>query len=130
MLELRHTYNLSLRGKNLRKMAAQQWKAFVNNVIREEAFTRPWIHCANNRKSSHLHCESFSRAEYIEKRQPNLARSYSRPERECLILKLTSKRNITLIFGVPSAKEQMKPLSICLHVIPVCSALQVYRAHI
>ena len=33
MLELRHTYNLPLR-ENVRKMSAEQWKAFVNNVIR------------------------------------------------------------------------------------------------
>ena len=32
--------------------------------------------------------------------------SYLKPERECLISKLTSKRNIILIFGVPFAKRE------------------------
>ena len=58
----------------MKKMSVEKWKAFVNNVIREEAFTRLRIHCANNRKTYHLHYESFSRAEYTEKHQPNLAR--------------------------------------------------------
>ena len=71
MLELRRTYNLPLRDENVRKMSVKQWKAFVNNVIREEAFTRLRIHRANNRKTCHLKYEPFSRAEYIEKLQPN-----------------------------------------------------------
>ena len=40
MLELWRTYNLPLRDENVRKMSVQQWKAFVNNVNREKAFTR------------------------------------------------------------------------------------------
>ena len=67
MLELRRTYNLPLRDENVRKMSVEQWKAFVNNVIREEAFTRLRIHSANNRKTCHLHYESFGRAEYTDK---------------------------------------------------------------
>ena len=52
-----------------------QWKTFGNNVIREQASTRLRIHCANYRKTGSLHYESFSRAEYIEKLQLNLARA-------------------------------------------------------
>ena len=37
--------------------------------------------------------------------------SYSKPEQEYLKSKLTSKRNIILIFGVPFAKRKMKPLA-------------------
>ena len=37
MLEMRPTYNLPLRDENVRKMSVEQWKAFVNNVIRKEA---------------------------------------------------------------------------------------------
>ena len=40
MLELRHAYNLLLKDQNVRKLPVEQWKAFVNNVIREKAFTR------------------------------------------------------------------------------------------
>ena len=50
--------------------------------------------------------------------------SYSKPERECLISKLTSKRNSTLIFGVAFARGKMKPLTICLHVTLVYSVPQ------
>ena len=39
MLELRHTYNLPFRIENVKKMSVEQWKTFVNNVIREETFT-------------------------------------------------------------------------------------------
>ena len=56
--------------------------------------------------------------------------SYSKPEQECLISKLTSKRNITLIFDVPFAKGEMKPLTIFLHATVVYSAPQLYRVRI
>ena len=74
MLELRRAYKLPLRDENIRKVLEEQWIAFVNNVIREEAFTRLRIHCVNNRKTCHLHYESFSRAQYTEKLQLNLTR--------------------------------------------------------
>ena len=74
VLELRRTYNLPLRNENVRKISMEQRKVFVNNVIREEAFTRLRIHRANNKKIWHLRYESFSRAEYREKLRPNLAR--------------------------------------------------------
>ena len=63
-IELRHTYNLPFGDENVRKMSVQQWKAFVNNVIREEASTRLRIHCANNRKACYLHYESFNTGDY------------------------------------------------------------------
>ena len=107
-----------------------QWKAFVNNVIREGAFTRPRIHCANNRKICHLYYESFSRAEYIDKLQPNLDRVILKARTRMFDVKVNFKRNISLIFIVPFAKGKMKPLTIYLHVTQVYSAPQENRLHI
>ena len=42
-------------------MSVGQWKAFVNNVLKGDAFTRLRIHCANNRTTCHLHYELFIR---------------------------------------------------------------------
>ena len=112
MLELRHTYNLPLRDENVRKMSAEQWKAFVNNVIREEAFTQLRIHCANNKKTCHLHYESFSKEKYIEKLQPYLARVIFKAKTRMFDIKVNFKRNITLMFGVPFAKGKMRLLTI------------------
>ena len=111
----------------MRKMSVEQWKAFVNNVIRGEAFTRLRIHCTNDRKTCHLYYESQSTQRNFNQIWQG---SYSKPEQECLISKLTSKRNITLIFGVPFAKGKMKPLTIFLHVTVVYSAPQLYRVRI
>ena len=102
----------------------------MNNVIREEAVTRLRIHCANNRKTCHLHYESFRRADCIEKLQPNSARVIFKAATRMSDIKVNFKMKITLIFGVPFAKEKMKPLTICLYVTLVCSAPQLYRVRI
>ena len=105
MLDLQRTHNLPLRDENVRKVSVGQWKAFVNNVIRDEAFTRLRIHCANNRKTCHLHYESFIERESTKKNLNQIWLGfYLKAERECFISKLTSNRNITLMFDVPFTK--------------------------
>ena len=106
MLELRHTYNLPLRDENVRKMSAEQWKAFVNNVIREEAFTQLRIHCANNRKTCHLHYESFSKEEYIEKLQPNLARVIFKARTRMFDIKVNFKKKYHLNVWCPFCNRE------------------------
>ena len=127
MLELRHTYNLPLRDENVRKMLAEQWKAFVNNVIREEAFTQLRIHCANNRKTCHLHYESFSKEEYIEKLQPNLARVIFKTRTRMFDIKVNFKKkyHLNIMFGVPFAKGKMRLLTIFL----LCMQLWCILSH-
>ena len=106
MLELRRTYNLPLRDENVRKTSAEQWKAFVNNVIREEAFTQLRIHCANNKKTCHLHYESFSRAEYTAKLQPNLARVIFKARTRMFDIKVNFKKKYHLNIWCPFCKRE------------------------
>ena len=82
----------------------EQWKAFVSNVTREKAFTRLRIHCANNRKTCHLHYESFSRAEYIEKLQPNLARVILKAGTRMFDIKVNFKKKYHLNIWCPFCK--------------------------
>ena len=84
----------------------EQWKAFVNNVIREEAFTRLTIHCAKNRKTCHLHYESFSTAEYIEKLQPNLARVIFKARTRMFDTKVNFKKKYHLNSWCPFCKRE------------------------
>ena len=94
ILELRRTCNLPLRDETVRKMSVEQWKAFVNNIISEEAFTRLRIHCANNRKTCHY--ESFSRVEYTEKLQPSLARLIFKARARMFDIKVNFKKKCHL----------------------------------
>ena len=106
MLDLRRTYNLPLRDENVTKMSVGQWRAFVNNVIREEAFTRLRIHCANNRKTCHLHYESFVGGEYKEKLQPNLARVIFKARTRMFDIKVNFKEKYHLNFLCPFYKRE------------------------
>ena len=108
MLELRRTYNLPLRNENVKKMSVEQWKAFVHNVIREEAFTRLRIHCAYNRKTCHLHYGSFSRAEYTKKLQPNLARVIFKARTRMFDIKVNFKKKYHLNIWCPFYKREDK----------------------
>ena len=82
MLELRRTYSLPLGDQNVRKISVEQWNAFMNNVIREEAFTRlripvPTIERHGIYIMSHLVGESTQRNfNHI------WLGSYSKPEQE------------------------------------------------
>ena len=106
MLELRRTYNLPLRDEDVRTMSVKQWKAFVNNVISEEAFNRLKIHCLNNRKTCHLHYESFSRADYIEKLQPNLARIIFKARTRMFHIKVNFKKKYHFNIWCPFCKRE------------------------
>ena len=106
MSELRHTYNLPLRDENVRKMSVEQWKAFVNNVIRKDAFTRRRIHCTDNRKTCHPHYGSFSRAEYIETLQPNLARVIFKARTRMFDTKFNFKKKYHLNIWCPFCERE------------------------
>ena len=62
--------------------------------------------------------------EHIEKLQPNLARVIFKARTRMFDIKVNFKKNITLMLGAPCVKGKMEPLTICLHVIPVYSALR------
>ena len=109
MLELRRMYALRipLRDENGRKISVEQWKAFMNNVIREEAFTRLRIHCANNRKTCHLHYESFSSVEGIKKLQPDLARVIFKARTRIMFnIKANLKKKYHLNIWCPFCKRE------------------------
>ena len=72
--QLRLTYNLPLNDEHIKRMTSSQWKSVVKSAIRQEAFMQLTIQCANNRKTSHLKYESFVRASYLKKLDPNIAR--------------------------------------------------------
>ena len=57
-------------------MTLSQWKSVVKSVIRQDTFMQLTIviQCANNRKTSILKYESFVRASYLQKLDPNIAR--------------------------------------------------------
>ena len=56
-------------------MTLEQWKAFVKTVISDEAFMQLMAQCKGNKKTMHLTYHSVKRAEYLEKLEPNLART-------------------------------------------------------
>ena len=58
----------------IKRMTLSQWKSAVRSAIKQDAIMQLTIHCANNRNTSHLKYESFVRASYLKKLDPNIAR--------------------------------------------------------
>ena len=102
IFQLRHTYNLPLNDENIKKMTLSQWKSVVKSAIRQDAFMQLTIQCANNRKTSHLKYESFVRASYLKKLDPNIARVIFKARTRMFDIKVNYKRkykfNVTALF--------------------------------
>ena len=104
IFQLRHTYNLPLNDENIKKMTLSQWKSVVKSAIRQDAFMQLTIQCANNRKTSHLKYESFVRASYLKKLDPNIARVIFKARTRMFDIKVNYKRKYKFNVDCPFCK--------------------------
>ena len=104
IFQLRHTYNLPLNDENIKKMTLDQWKSVVKNAIRQDAFMQLTIQCANNRKTSHLKYESFVRASYLKKLDPNIARVIFKARNRKFYIKVNYKKTYKFNVDCPFCK--------------------------
>ena len=85
-------------------MTSSQWKSVVKSAIRQEAFMQLIIQCANNRKTSHLKYESFVRANYLKKPDPNIARVIFKARTRMSDIKVNYKRKYKFNLDCPFCK--------------------------
>ena len=104
IFQFRHTYNLPLNDENIKKITLSQWKSVVKSAIRQDAFMQLTIQCANNRKTSHLKYESFVRASYLKKLDPNIARVILKARTRMLDIKVSYKRKYKFSGDCPFCK--------------------------
>ena len=102
--QLRLTYNLPLNDENIKRMTLSQWKSVVKSAIRQDAFMQLTIQCANNRKTSHLKYESFVRASYLKKLDPNIARVIFKARTRMFDIKVYYKRKYIFNLDCPFCK--------------------------
>ena len=102
--QLRLTYNLPLNDENIKRLTSSQWKSVVKSAIRQEAFMQLTIQCANNRKAAHLKYESFVRASYLKKLDPNIARVIFKARTRMFDMKVNYKRKYKSNLDCPFCK--------------------------
>ena len=100
--QLRRTYNLPLNDENIQRMTLSQWKSVVKSAIRQDAFMQLTIQCANNRKTSHPKYKS--RASYLKKLDPNIARVIFKARTRMFDIKVNYKRKYELNLDCPFCK--------------------------
>ena len=104
--DLRHNYNLPLNDDNVRQMTLEQWKAFVKTVIRDEAFMQLMAQCKGNKKTMHFIYHSVKRTEYLEKREPNLARVVFKARVRMFDIKVNYKNKYSNDLNCPFCKME------------------------
>ena len=101
IFQLRHTYNLSPNDESIKRMTLSQWKSVVKSAIRQDAFMQLTIQCANKRRTSHLRYESFVRASYLKKLDPNIARVIFKARTRVFDIKFNYKRKYKFNLDCP-----------------------------
>ena len=86
------------------QLRQSQWKSVVKSAIRQNAFMQLTIQCANNRKTSHLKYESFVRASYLKKLDPNIARVIFKARTRMFDIKVNYKRKYKFNVDCPFCK--------------------------
>ena len=104
--DLRHAYNLPINDDNVRQMTLEQWKAFAKTFIRDEAFMQLMAQCKSNKKTMHLTYHSVKRAAYLEKLEPNLARSVFKGKVRMLDIKINYKDKYSNDLNCPLCKME------------------------
>ena len=104
IFQFRHTYNLPRNDENIKKMTLSQWKSVIKSAIRQDAFMQLTIQCANNRKTAHLKYESFVRARYLKKLDPNIARVIFKARTRMFDIKVHYKRKYKFNVDCPFSK--------------------------
>ena len=81
-----------------------QWKSVVRSAIGQDDFTQLTIQCANNRKTSHLKYESFVRASYLKKLDPNMTGVIFKARTRMFDIKVNYKRKHNFNLDCPFCK--------------------------